>query len=126
MDIEEFKRKINPKGKSSKLDPYRIQIFDLKQTGYTNQQICEWLETIGEKITKDGLRKFIVSRQKQIPKKDFSQTKSNDKKLIQQKNLTPEKEPETFGSHDPRSLDQIFATQHDLEALSRIAKKKKE
>lgn len=62
MDIEEFAKKHQPRAKSSKLDPYQAQIFELKSKGYANWQVCEWLAENGVKISQEAVRKFIKSR----------------------------------------------------------------
>ena len=66
MNIEEFEKQTPPKAKRSKLLPFQAQIFQLKAKGYANGQVCEWLATNGLKISEEGLRKFIKSREKQV------------------------------------------------------------
>jgi hypothetical protein len=120
MDITQFSKAVQPNARKSCLTRYETEIRELRKNGYGLRQIQNFLSLNGVSTSIPNLSRFL---KKINPEKDFLETKSNDKKLIQQKNLTPEKEPETFGSHDPRALDQIFATQHDLEALSRYEKR---
>lgn len=63
MDIEEFEKRQQPRAKRSRLEPFQAQIFELKAKGYANWQICEWLAENGLKISQEGLRKFIKSRE---------------------------------------------------------------
>ena len=63
MDIEEFEKRQSPRAKRSRLEPFQAQIFELKAKGYANGQITEWLAANGLKISQEGLRKFIKSRE---------------------------------------------------------------
>lgn len=63
MDIEEFEKRQQPRAKRSRLEPFQAQIFELKAKGYANWQVCEWLAENGLKISQEGLRKFIKSRE---------------------------------------------------------------
>jgi len=63
MDIEEFEKRQQPRAKRSRLEPFQAQIFELKAKGYANWQVCEWLAANGLKISQEGLRKFIKSRE---------------------------------------------------------------
>lgn len=63
MDIEEFEKQQQPRAKRSRLIPFQAQIFELKAKGYANWQVCEWLAANGLKVSQEGLRKFIKSRE---------------------------------------------------------------
>lgn len=63
MDIDEFEKNMQPKAKRSRLEPFQAQIFELKTKGYANWQVCEWLAANGLKISQEGVRKFIKSRE---------------------------------------------------------------
>lgn len=63
MDIEEFEKKVQPRAKRSRLEPFKAQIFALKDKGYANKQICEWLTTNNLKVSEEAVRKFIKSRE---------------------------------------------------------------
>jgi hypothetical protein len=67
MDIEEFEKQVQPRAKRSKLEPFQAQIFELKTKGYANWQVCEWLAANGVKVSQEGLRKFIKSRESNAP-----------------------------------------------------------
>lgn len=62
MDIKEFEKQMPPKAKRSRLEPFHSQIFELKEKGYANWQICKYLADNGIKISSEGVRKFIKSR----------------------------------------------------------------
>ncbi|MGZ5799711.1 MAG: hypothetical protein ACXWJK_15155 [Burkholderiaceae bacterium] len=64
MNLEEFKQTNTPRGKRSLLLPYIKGIFDLKQSGYTNLQIANWLKESGLEITQESVRQFIVRQEK--------------------------------------------------------------
>lgn len=63
MDIDEFEKSREPKAKRSRMEPFITQIFELRDRGYANLQISEWLEVNGLKVTQEGVRKFIKSRE---------------------------------------------------------------
>ena len=63
MDIEEFEKKVKPRAKRSRLEPFQAQIFELKAKGYANWQVSEWLATNGLKVSPEAVRKFIKSRE---------------------------------------------------------------
>lgn len=67
MDIEEFEKQVPPKAKRSRLEPFAAQIFALKAKGYTNEQVRDWLASNGEKVSVEGVRKFIKSRENDQP-----------------------------------------------------------
>lgn len=63
MDIEEFEKKVQPGAKRSRLEPFQVQIFELKAKRYTNWQVCEWLAANGVNVSQEAVRKFIKSRE---------------------------------------------------------------
>lgn len=63
MEIDEFVKKQQPRAKRlSRLDPHLAGILELKNQGYANWQICEWLAENGVKVSQEGLRKFLKNR----------------------------------------------------------------
>lgn len=60
MDIEEFQKHRLPRAKRSKLEPFINEIRQLKENGYANYQVCEWLASNDVKISIEGFRKFWV------------------------------------------------------------------
>jgi len=63
MDIDEFEKRTKPKAKRSRLEPFQAQIFELKAKGYANWQISEYLAENDLKVSKEAVRKFILSRE---------------------------------------------------------------
>lgn len=67
MDIDEYKRKTQPKARRlSRLDPFRTQIFDLRESGYALDQIAEWLVANGLTITSEAIRKYVKKHEGQM------------------------------------------------------------
>jgi hypothetical protein len=58
MDIEEFVNKVPPGKKINRLKKYEGQIKQLKSYGYTDQQVREWLATVGVEISREAVRRF--------------------------------------------------------------------
>lgn len=63
MNIEEFEKQVQPRAKRSKLEPFKVQIFELKQKGYTNLQVSDWLASNGMHVSSEAVRKFIKTRE---------------------------------------------------------------
>lgn len=62
MDINEFIKQVQPRAKRSQLDPFKSEIFKLRELGYANGQIRDWLATNGIEVTQESVRKFVVTR----------------------------------------------------------------
>jgi hypothetical protein len=67
MDTTEFQKRVKPRAKRSKLEPFQLQIFELKTKGYAIGQICEWLAENDVKVSRQGLAKFIKSHDFSAP-----------------------------------------------------------
>ena len=76
MDIKEFEKKMTPAAKRSKLEPFRLGIFELKNKGYANWQIGEWLAENGVKVSQEAVRKFIQSRSAEMETKEATSKKN--------------------------------------------------
>ncbi|WP_426148741.1 hypothetical protein [Polaromonas sp. DSR2-3-2] len=63
MDISEFIKQVKPRAKRSQLDPFKSQIFELRDLGYANGQIRDWLASNGIEVTQESVRKFVVTRE---------------------------------------------------------------
>ena len=63
MDINEFIKQVQPRAKRSQLDPFKSQIFELRELGYANGQIRDWLATNGIEVTQESVRKFVITRE---------------------------------------------------------------
>lgn len=61
MDLDQFVQSVAPRKKRSRLLPYSGEIGLLKSRGYTDQQIQEWLSTVGVFVSREAVRKFAKS-----------------------------------------------------------------
>ena len=124
MDIEEFKKKTTPRAKRSKLHPFRNDIFDLRENGYSFSQIAEYLANKGIAISVVRLSRFVKEQLQAKPPLEVNK---------QNKAAKPEEKPETtlikglsdYPSHDPRMITQILGSPVDLDELAKHAPKRK-
>jgi hypothetical protein len=58
MDINEFTKQVQPRLKRSRLLKYKTEIAELKERGYTDQQIRDWLAKNDIDVTREAVRKF--------------------------------------------------------------------
>ncbi|HFC6386984.1 TPA: hypothetical protein ACFNMI_000025 [Neisseria bacilliformis] len=65
ITVDEFMAQKKAAAKSSRLDPWTDDILTLKDNGYTQKQILEFLEANGIKVSQMTLSVFIRSRQEQ-------------------------------------------------------------
>lgn len=61
MDLNQFVQSVAPRKKRSRLLPYSGEIGLLKSKGYTDQQVQEWLSTVGVFVSREAVRKFAKS-----------------------------------------------------------------
>lgn len=59
MKIEDFEKQVQPAGKRSRLEPFRVQIATLKGKGYTNGQVLEFLKANGVSVSLEAVRKYV-------------------------------------------------------------------
>jgi hypothetical protein len=133
MNIEDFEKLMPPKAKRSRLQPYLREIFQLKDKGYANWQIAEWLAHNEIKVSQETVRKFIISREttdsriRATPPMPEKETRSETQSAsIQTSNKTTNeigenKIPENR-SHDPARLNEIMRSTPDLDALAKAGK----
>jgi hypothetical protein len=67
MNIDEFEKHFQPTQRQSKLEPFKEQIFNLREKKYTNLLIREWLKSNGVEVSQEAVRKFIKSRTEKEP-----------------------------------------------------------
>lgn len=58
MDVEKFIEVTKPKGRKTRLEPFAAPIRQLKQAGYTNQQIQHWLSLNGITVSVERVRQY--------------------------------------------------------------------
>lgn len=98
--IKSYENKLSP-GKRSVLEPYKDEILKMKQLGFTEKLILQFLaEKKNVRVSQQALNRFIRSRLQKMnlgaeKKVEKSQ---NDNKLINSKPLVsePEKQKETL------------------------------
>ena len=103
-DLEDFIKSYENKlssGKRSVLEPYKDEILEMKQLGFTEKLIWQFLaEKKNIRVSQQALNRFIRSRlQKMNLGAEIKVEKSqNDNKLINSKNPVsqPEKQKETL------------------------------
>lgn len=78
MDISEFEKQVHPRSKRSRLDQFKAEIFELKNKGYTNGQVKEWLAKNELLVSIEAVRKFIKSRFDDIQKHKPDNAENND------------------------------------------------
>ena len=59
MNVNEFTQQVQPRQKRSRLLKYKTEIADLKERGYTDQQIRDWLAKKDLDVSREAVRKFI-------------------------------------------------------------------
>jgi IS30 family transposase len=132
MNIEDFEKLMPPKAKRSRLQPYLREIFQLKDKGYANWQIAEWLAHNEIKVSQETVRKFIISRETTdsriratppMPEKETrnetqsAPTQSSNKAIteIEENNISENRS-------DPARITAIMRSTPDLDALAKAGK----
>jgi len=110
VDIKEFQKKNKPVGRKSRLEPFRAGILELKNHGYANFQIAEWLALNGINVSQQTVRQFIKTNKE-------SSKPENKNNIVEQKIIDK--------SYDPREIDKIFSNKPDLNALEKFARENK-
>lgn len=60
MDVENFTREVKPHHKRSKLTQFEQQIRELKNQGYSDMQVRDWLERSGITVSRQNVQKYIA------------------------------------------------------------------
>ena len=99
-DIDDFLKKVQPRGKRSKLNPFADEIFLLKEQHYTLDQICTYLfEKKSLEVSRQNLHLWINKN------KTYWESKAAEKKL----QVQPQK------TDKPKSLEEINSVQKERE-----------
>ena len=59
MDIEEFSRSVTPRARRSRLDPFKKEILLLKERGFADWQVRDWLASNGLRVTRQAVQQFV-------------------------------------------------------------------
>ncbi|MGX2042265.1 hypothetical protein ACWJKU_19830 (plasmid) [Methylocaldum sp. MU1018] len=115
MDIEEFEKRVPPKAKKSRLEPFHEQIFRLREKGYALWQIREFLKANSLDISTESIRKYIKSRTKN--KNDISKGKSSS-----ETNSTHSETEKTTEHDEDINLEELSAKQRREKLADRFIK----
>jgi hypothetical protein len=80
IKIDEFKKNHLPSQKKSKLMPFFEDIKSLKESGYSLDKICEYLQLNDVSVSRSGLHQYIKRREK-IGHDQKNQQDSTDEKI---------------------------------------------
>lgn len=75
ISVENFMKREQEKGRSSKLEPFKKDILALKQNGFSQKQIQQFLAENGLTVGLTTINWFLRTRSKST---DFSVTKSQE------------------------------------------------
>ena len=108
--LMDFMKNHTPDGKNSKLEPFKQQIFFLKEQGYSSTQIALFLEEKkGVKITRQAVEKFIKTRHSQQNTFPVFKKRMVDKDAHPtQNNKTKNRLPERIKSKPKSDVDAVF------------------
>ena len=98
--IKSYENKLSP-GKRSVLEPYKDEILKMKQLGFTEKLILQFLaEKKNVRVSQQALNRFIRSRLQKmnLEAEKMAEKSQNDNKLINSKSPVsePEKQKETL------------------------------
>lgn len=98
--IKSYENKLSP-GKRSVLEPYKDEILKMKQLGFTEKLILQFLaEKKNVRVSQQALNRFIRSRLQKmnLGAEKMAEKSQNDNKLINSKSPVsePEKQKETL------------------------------
>lgn len=98
--IKSYEKKLSP-GKRSVLEPYKDEILKMKQLGFTEKLILQFLaEKKNVRVSQQALNRFIRSRLQKmnLGAEKMVEKSQNDNKLINSKSPVsePEKQKETL------------------------------
>jgi len=120
MDIEEFEKRVPPKAKKSRLEPFHEQIFRLREKGYALWQIREFLKENSLDISAESIRKYIKSRTKN--KYDISEDNGEESKSSSKTSSTHPETEKTTEHYEDINLEGLSAKQRREKLADRFIK----
>ena len=115
-DVEDFllEKNLHPRNRNSKLDAFKDEIFQLKDMGFSEKVICEFLlEKKNVSVARQTLNQFIRSRRKlenktvehatELSKNRLSNRSQSNAKSVQKINTGFQK----FNSREEIDLDDL-------------------
>ena len=120
MNVNEFSKSVQPSPKKSRLTPFINDIIELRNKGYTLQQIQKFLEKNEVITTLQNVNQFLKRHEStSTTQQPYKEIKAISTKQINQS----EAEEEPFiGSHRPSDLDKVMRQKVDMAALAKYAK----
>lgn len=121
MDVDDYAREVKPHHKRSKLLAFREQIRALKQKGFSDMQVRDWLAQNGVQVSRENVRKFIKRHLV-----DVDESKSKDEQQSPEKIGQTEKRQD-LESGDNTKAKQIANTKESpAERLRRLAQEQRD
>jgi len=118
MDKESFEKNTVPMARKSRLDPFRDQIFDLKEKQYANWQIADWLGSNGIKVSAENVRKFIKSRE--AKRNENLSIDKKDAPAVQTETPVTLPNDEKNEGNEPKQLTNMFRSKLVTNALGEV------
>lgn len=121
MDVDDYAREVKPHHKRSKLLAFKEQIRALKQKGFSDMQVRDWLAQNGVQVSRENVRKFIKRHLV-----DVDENKTEDEQQSLGKIAQSEKRTD-LGSADKADAKQIANIKESpAERLRRVAQEQRD
>ena len=121
MNVDDYAREVKPHHKRSKLLAFKEQIRALKQKGFSDMQVRDWLAQNGVQVSRENVRKFIKRHLV-----DVDENKTEDEQQSPGKIGQAEKRTD-LGSADKADAKQIANTKESpAERLRRLAQEQRD
>lgn len=121
MDVDDYAREVKPHHKRSKLLAFKDQIRALKQKGFSDMQVRDWLAQNGVQVSRENVRKFIKRHLV-----DVEENTTKDEQQSSAKTGQREKAPDV-GSGNSTDVEQVANTKESpAERLRRIAQEQRD
>ena len=119
MDIDDFAKQVEPGAKRSRIEPFRTQVFALKEKNYADHQIRDWLEANGLKVSRQAVQQFIKKgNSKPATQQKTTATPIQTQEIKIAERTKPEEiKPQSEIKIEPENLDGLTAKQRrEIEA----------
>jgi hypothetical protein len=121
MDVDDYAREVKPHHKRSKLLAFKEQIRALKQKGFSDMQVRDWLAQNGVQVSRENVRKFIKRHLV-----DVDESKTEDEQQSPEKIGQLEKRTD-LGSADKADAEKIANIKESpAERLRRLAQEQRD
>jgi hypothetical protein len=121
MDVDDYAREVKPHHKRSKLLAFKEQIRALKQKGFSDMQVRDWLAQNGVQVSRENVRKFIKRHLIDVDKNKTEDEQQSPEEIGQLEKRTD------LGSADKADAKQIANTKESpAERLRRLAQEQRD